>query len=99
MPWCSIQIDSTKNYRIGNLFRFKYKLPSSLKSKILYFFPNAVDTNNSTYVGFSKLQKVRFSEYIRISPRFCKALKATFANASTIEEHIARGLCDTVNLK
>ena len=36
MPCCSIQKAFTTNYRIVNLFRFKDKLPSSLRSKIVF---------------------------------------------------------------
>ena len=43
ISWCSIQIVFTINYRTGNLFRFKDKLPSSLRSKIVCFFSNVVD--------------------------------------------------------
>ena len=42
IPCCSIQIIFTSNYRIGNLFRFKNKFPSSRRIKIVHF-SNVVD--------------------------------------------------------
>ena len=52
MPCCSIQMVFTTNCRIGNFFRFKDKLPSSLRSKIVYFFK--CSRCNSTYVRVTK---------------------------------------------
>ena len=86
-PCCSIQRAFTINCGIGNLSRFKDKLPSSLRSKIVHFFK--CSRCNSTYIGVTKRhQKVRFSEHIGISPRTSKALKPTSVNASKIKEHI-----------
>ena len=87
MSCCSIQIVFTANYRIVNLFGFKDKLPSSLRSKIVYFFK--YNRCNSIYIGVTKRhQKVRFSKHIGSLPRTGKALTPTLVNASKIQEHI-----------
>ena len=87
MPCYNIQIVFTTDYRIGNLFRFKDKFSSSLRSKIVYLF--ICSRCNSTYVNATKRhQKVRFSEQIGISPRTGKALKPTLVNALKVQEQI-----------
>ena len=87
MPCYNTQIVFATDYRIGNLFRFKDKFSSSLRSKIVYLF--ICSRCNSTYVNATKRhQKVRFSEQIGISPRTGKALKPTLVNASKVQEQI-----------
>ena len=67
----------TTNYRIGNLFRFKDKLPSSLTSKIVYFFK--CSRCNSTYVGLQNDTEIK--ECIMI-----KTLKSTLINNTASKE-------------
>ena len=67
----------TTNYRIGNLFRFKDKLPSSLRSKIVYFFKYS--RCNSTYVGLQNDTEIK--ECIII-----KTLKPTLIDNTTSKE-------------
>jgi len=89
LPTYKIQVIFTVPYKMGNMFRFKDRLPESISSCVVYFFK--CSSCNATYVGQTRRhQKVRFSEHAGISARTGKSLKPTLVNASSIKEHAIR---------
>ena len=84
---CELKVIFTTSYRLGNMFRFKDRLPETLKSKLVYSFK--CRSCNASYIGqTSRHHKVRVSEHLGLSPRTGKKLQPSLINASKIKEHI-----------
>ena len=85
LPYCNIQFVFQTKCKISNFFTFKDKIPSSLRSGIVYKFQ--CGHGNATYYGKSKRHfKVRICEHLGISPITGKRVKGD--DDSAIKGHL-----------
>ena len=89
VPTCKVEVIYQTNYRIGNMFRFKDRLPESIMTDFVYFFKCSCCA--ATYVGRCyRHRQVRLCEHAGLSPRTGKAYKRTLVNASSIKTHMIK---------
>ena len=87
VPSFQVEVIFQTTYRMGNMFRFKDRLPESIMTDFVYFFKCSCCA--ATYVGRCFRHKhVRFCEHSGLSPRTGEAYKRTLVNASSIKEHM-----------
>ena len=87
VPSYQVEVIFQTSYRMGNLFRFKDRLPESIMTDFVYFFKCRCCA--ATYVGRCYRHKqVRFCEHAGLSPITGKRYKQTLVNASSIKEHM-----------
>ena len=86
IPSHQLEIIYQTSYRMGNLFRFKDRLPDFILSDFVYFFK--CGSCAASYVGRSyRHQQIRFYEHAGISVRTGKPYKETLVNASAVKIH------------
>ena len=84
-PYCNIRFVSQTKFKISNFFIFKDKIPSFLRSGIVYKFQ--CGSCNATYYGKTKRHfKVRICEHLGSSALTGKRVKGD--DDSTIKEHL-----------
>ena len=85
LPYCNIRFVFRSKCKISNFFTFKDKIPSFLRSGIVYKFQ--CGSCNATYYGKTKRHfKVRMSEHLEISALTGKRVKGD--DDSAIKEHL-----------
>ena len=85
LPYCNIRFVFQTKRKISNLFTFKDRIPSLLRSGIVYQFQ--CGGSNTTYYGKAKHHfKVRMCEQLGMSALTEKRIKGN--NGSTIKEHL-----------
>ena len=85
LPYCNIRFVFQTKCKISNLFTFKDKIPSFLRSGIVYKFQ--CGSCNATYYGKTKRHfKVRICEHLGISALTGKRVKGD--DDSAIKEHL-----------
>ena len=85
LPYCNIRFAFQTKRKISNFFTFKDKIPSFLRSGIVYKFQ--CGSCNATYYGKTKHHfKVRMCENLRISALTGKGVKGD--DDSAIKEHL-----------
>ena len=94
IPHLHVKIISRAATRLGSLFRFKDRVPSSLMSGAIYKFQ--CGNCNVTYIGKTKRHtKKRFSEHMGISPLTGKPVKGQCTTA--IRDHMRQCRCSISN--
>ena len=85
LPCCNIGFVFQTKYKISNFFIFKNKIPSFLRSGIVYKFQ--CGSCNATYYGKTKRHfKVRMCEHLEISALTGKRVKGV--DDSAFKEHL-----------
>ena len=85
LPYCNIRFVFQTKCKISNFFTFKDKIPSFLRSGIVYKFQ--CGSCNATYYGKTKRHfKVRMCEHLGISALTGKRVKGD--DDSAIKEHL-----------
>ena len=85
LPYCNVRFVFRTKRKISNFFTFKDKIPSFLRSGIVYKFQSG--SCNSTFSGKTKRHfKVRICEHMGISALTGKRVKGD--DDSSIKEHI-----------
>ena len=85
-PFCKINVVFSSNNKIKNFFSFKDKIPTNLKSLVLYEF-TCRDCNVS-YIGkTSRHYQVRFSEHLGISKVTNLPLKYSKKTSTAVRDH------------
>ena len=85
LPYCNVQFVFQTKCKISNFFTFKDKIPSVLRSGIVYKFQ--CGSCNATYYGKTNRHfKVRMCEYLGISALTGKRVKGD--DDSAIKEHL-----------
>ena len=85
LPYCNVQFVFQTKCKISNFFTFKDKIPSFLRSGIVYKFQ--CGSCNATYYGKTKCHfKVRMCEHLKISALTGERVKGDYDSA--IKEHL-----------
>ena len=85
LPYCNVQFVLQTKYKISNFFTFKDKIPSVLRSGIVYKFQ--CSSCSATYYGKTKRHfKVRMCEHLGISALTGKRVKGD--DDSAIKQHL-----------
>ena len=94
LPFCKIEIVFSSRKKIRNFFSFKDKVPTNLRSLVLYKF--TCSGCNVTYIGKTKRHfQVRYSEHLGISKVTNLPLKYNKKTTTAVREHIC--LCNHSN--
>ena len=89
LKFCKLRVIFKTNNRFSNYFRFKDKIPESLRSCQIYKF--SCGSCNASYIGKTfRHMKVRVSEHQGVSPRTGKIVKGTQTTA--VRDHML--FCD-----
>ena len=85
MSSCKLKI--VFNYRLRNLFAFKDRIPTNMKTAVIYKF--TCSDCNVTYIGKTdRYFHVRYCEHLEISPYTNKDLKYNKRSATSVREHL-----------
>ena len=91
LPFCKIKVIFKSTTRLGNFFRFKDKVPFTLRSNVVYKF--SCGRCNATYYGETcRHVNIRVGEHSGVSPLTGKKSKAKKTTA--IKDHML--FCDHV---
>ena len=86
IPFCKINVVFSSKNKLRNFFSFKDKVPTNLKSLVLYKYK--CSDCNVTYIGkTSRHYQVRFSEHLGISKVTNLPLKYSKKSSTAIREH------------
>ena len=87
MPSCKLKIVFNSNYRLRNLFSFKDRISTPMKSAVIYKF--MCSDCNVTYIGKTDRHfHVRYCEHLGISPYTNKDLKYNKRSTTSVREHL-----------
>ena len=80
MKFCKLRVVFQTNNRLRNYFRFKYFVPETLRSSLIYKF--SCRSCSASYIGKTyKHFKVKVSEHQGVSPRTGKPVKGTLSSS------------------
>ena len=80
MKFCKLRVIFQTNNRLRNYFRFKYFVPETLRSSLIYKF--SCRSCTASYIGKTyKHFKVKVSEHQGVSPRTGKPVKGALSSS------------------
>ena len=86
IPFCKLIVVFSSKNKLRNFFSFKDKVPTNLKSLVLYKF--TCSDCNVTYIGkTSRHFQVRFSEHLGISKVTNLPLKYSQKTSTAVRDH------------
>ena len=87
IPFAKIEVVFSSKSKIKSFFSFKDKIPSELKSFVLYKFKCSVC--NDTYIGKTcRHYQVRYSEHLGISKVTNQPFKYNNKSTTAVRDHI-----------
>ena len=85
VKFCKVKVIFKTTNRLKHFFRFKDKIPETLRSSLIYKF--TCGSCNASYIGKTfRHMKVRVSEHRGVSPRTGKALQGTMS--TSVRDHM-----------
>ena len=86
-PFCKLNVTFSSNKKLRNFFSFKDKIPTNLKSLVLYKFK--CSDCKITYIGkTSRHFQIRYSEHLGISKVTNLPLKYNKKSSTAVGDHI-----------
>ena len=87
MPYCKLKIVFKSNCRLSNMFVFKDRIPTYMKSAVIYKF--TCSNCNVTYIGKTNRHfHVRYCEHLGISKLTNKELKYNKQSTTAVRDHL-----------